>query len=305
LEKDVATCRISCELALRFLGLNVGATTVETLQRLDGSIGQQAKDLANNMTNLQLTNEANKTGIGQLLADRRHHKDESWVRKVIGQLAHPDIHSCKDTIDQTYSNNIDCMLSTDAQYSERNAALIDFFQSGSGIFWVRGKSGSGKSTFMKFLMQHRITVAFLNQWAGSNTVLISSHFFWVAGSPWQKTYQGMLQSLLYQVLSADVTLASEIITEQEARRLREANDINFWTEQTLLECLLAALARRSRHHCFFIDGLDECQPERDHPRLLATIYTLASFDHVNIVASSRPWAVFQQKPVNSARNLTM
>jgi len=41
-----------------------------------------------------------------------------------------------------------------------------WLKSGSGIFHVSGKLGSGKSTLMKFLCEHPDTTAKLTEWAG-------------------------------------------------------------------------------------------------------------------------------------------
>jgi hypothetical protein len=65
-----------------------------------------------------------------------------------------------------------------------DSRLSDWFLSGSGTFWISGKPGSGKSTFMKFIAKHPRTRELLAGWAGSSdTLAVAAHFFWIAGTP--------------------------------------------------------------------------------------------------------------------------
>lgn len=59
------------------------------------------------------------------------------------------------------------------------------------------------------------------------------------------------------------------------------------------------------HYCFLIDGLDECQPESAHTRLMSTLETIASYERVKIIVSSRSWSVFEQKLTNDKWKLTV
>jgi hypothetical protein len=50
----------------------------------------------------------------------------------------------------------------------------------SGVFWISGKAGSGKSTLMKFLGGHARLRTKLQVWAGGCETFVASHFFWSA-----------------------------------------------------------------------------------------------------------------------------
>jgi len=45
--------------------------------------------------------------------------------------------------------------------------LLDWISSGAGTFHISGKLGSGKSTLMKYLCDHKRTSELLRQWAGT------------------------------------------------------------------------------------------------------------------------------------------
>lgn len=53
-----------------------------------------------------------------------------------------------------------------AEKSEAKKKLISWLSTGSGIFHLSGKLGSGKSTLMKYLCEHHRTAAELEKWAG-------------------------------------------------------------------------------------------------------------------------------------------
>ncbi|KAI8170236.1 hypothetical protein K4K49_000180 [Colletotrichum sp. SAR 10_70] len=62
-----------------------------------------------------------------------------------------------------------------------DSRLANWFLSGSGTFWISGKPGSGKSTFMKFISKHTRTKELLETWAGpTGTLAIATHCFWIA-----------------------------------------------------------------------------------------------------------------------------
>ncbi|KAJ5002792.1 hypothetical protein K4K48_012903 [Colletotrichum sp. SAR 10_66] len=62
-----------------------------------------------------------------------------------------------------------------------DSRLANWFLSGSGTFWISGKPGSGKSTFMKFISKHHRTKELLETWAGpTGTLAIATHCFWIA-----------------------------------------------------------------------------------------------------------------------------
>lgn len=53
---------------------------------------------------------------------------------------------------------------------------------------------------MKYLHRHENTLAALRTWAGGKQLVTASYFFWYAGADMQKSQQGLLQTLLYDIL---------------------------------------------------------------------------------------------------------
>lgn len=167
-----------------------------------------------------------------------------------------------------------------------------------GIFWVTGKAGSGKSTLMKHVSEHPETQEILCQWASSRSLVIVSHYFWYLGTSMQKSYEGLLRSILHDILAKCPDLIEQVCKSRWADELagREIS-ARPWSNTELLQCVsrLADHAIKSEGtdicFCFFIDGLDEY--DGDHRQVIDTLSALAQGTRFKICASSRPWNVFQ------------
>lgn len=169
--------------------------------------------------------------------------------------------------------------------------LVKWFEEGEGVFWVSGKPGSGKSTFMKFIADHPATKAALSQWAGSNRMLIASYYFWSVGTEMQKSQQGLLQTLLFEILRCCPDL---IPITCRARWTSETVDLQQpWTLSELRTSIRNLSLDNGQNYkfCFFIDGLDEYQG--DHIDFCEDLVSLLSATSIKLCVSSRPWNVFE------------
>lgn len=160
----------------------------------------------------------------------------------------------------------------------------------NGIYWITGKAGSGKSTLMKFIIEQHTTRTALREWAGSDDLVIAKHFFWSPGTTIQKSQEGLLRALLFQILSQQ----PEIIEKVCAERIHApyAESFGPWNRSQLLQALdnIGAITNLKYKACLFIDGLDEYQG--DHADLVHIIQRIANHPNMKICASSRPWLDF-------------
>jgi hypothetical protein len=177
-----------------------------------------------------------------------------------------------------------------------DSRLADWLRSGGGIFWISGKPGSGKSTFMKFIASHDQTTNLLAEWAGPmNKLAIATHFFWIAGTAVQKSWLGLLRSLLFDVFHKHPFTVPLVSPHRWAAA--RAGDWQAaaepWSviELTAALRVLASAKDMPLKMCFFIDGLDEY--DSDHTELCAVLRDMADSPRVKICLSSRPWAVFE------------
>lgn len=156
------------------------------------------------------------------------------------------------------------------------------------VYWIKGKPGSGKSTMMKRIVETEV-VEHIASRTPHVRALSASFFIWKPATvPLQKTVEGMLRSLLYQIFDRDQY--RQLILPFIHRHRAEENYIPVWTEATLKGVLLSVLAAAEAYPyrlCLFIDGLDEiAQGSWSHLRsLLGDIHRSGS---VWLCVSSRP-----------------
>ncbi|KAH6609937.1 hypothetical protein Trco_003283 [Trichoderma cornu-damae] len=169
------------------------------------------------------------------------------------------------------------------------------------IYWITGKPGSGKSTFIRFLFEHESTTERLGVWSGDKPVFTAGFFFWTSGSREQRSQAGLLRSLLHQLLSAYPALAPSAFPQlwEKLKTLTTKERVALrldWPVADLLEAFQGAMdaAASQMNICLFIDGLDEF--EGDHAAMVEFFKNLCLGERgrsTKICLSSRPWTVFQ------------
>ena len=169
--------------------------------------------------------------------------------------------------------------------------FLDWLENQGGVYWVAGKPGSGKSTHMKYLTGHDRTKECLLKWAKPAKLETASFHFWNAGYTMQKSQQGLLRSLLYEVLRRCPNLTS-LVRASELRNF-EVSEEERWSLPKIFQ---AVQIIRDQHNlavkfCFFIDGLDEYEGE--HNEIIEALNFLTASSNVKLCVSTRPWNVFE------------
>ncbi|KAI1740332.1 hypothetical protein F4680DRAFT_116318 [Xylaria scruposa] len=177
-----------------------------------------------------------------------------------------------------------------------------WLREGSGTFWVQGKAGSGKSTLMKFICSHSITMKSLHEWAGSKRLVTAEFFFWSAGTRLQKSREGLLRSLLFEILRKCPELIPRVSKSHHKAPFRRRgpysyiDDEELWSQEDLMvayRSLVSYCDEEDVKFCFFIDGLDEFEEEsKTHSDLIETLRVLNASQNIKFCVSSRPWTVF-------------
>lgn len=174
------------------------------------------------------------------------------------------------------------------------------------LYWITGKAGSGKSTLMKHVYHEPRTRQALLHWASPNPLVVAAFFFWRTGSRLQKTEEGLLRSLLYQVLYTHRELIPIIFPNNNSSQGQLSADP--WTIHTLRRVFQILIRQKSvsLKICFFIDGLDEY--DGGHADIAELVNDIAKVDNIKICASSRPLPdfehSFQRRPSLMLQNLT-
>ncbi|KAL8792379.1 MAG: hypothetical protein Q9195_004992 [Heterodermia aff. obscurata] len=192
--------------------------------------------------------------------------EDRYYDEVVKSLFYPDIFSRQEQVDHDFDGIED---SYEWIFQERQTGyaynwdnFTQWLKSGHGSYWINGKAGSGKSTLMSYICQNNRRLKLLKQWSIDRRLLTPTYFFWAAGTKQQRTVEGLLRSLIYQMLV-------------------ECHE--------LVNCLQSGFPIAV---CMFIDGLDEI--DGDYHGFLRLVDKLANQENVKICLSSRPLLVFEE-----------
>ncbi|KAI4859835.1 hypothetical protein F4820DRAFT_438659 [Hypoxylon rubiginosum] len=226
---------------------------------------------------------------------------------IIEQLRFDSIYDRYTTLRRAHDRTLTWLLDVNGQRSP--ATFSDWCKSNSDTFWVTGKPGSGKSTLMKFLCEDPRTAELLRSWANPRRLVTANYFFWnMAKNPLQKSQEGLLRSLIYQILQQCPEYTLKIHYMATTSQRCGLNEAKGWGHNVacisefkvtltvpalanMLEALCKLLAQSSIKLCLFIDGLDEYTGSPDD--IISLISRLASPGDVKICLSSRPWNKFE------------
>ncbi|KAI0542623.1 hypothetical protein GGR58DRAFT_256736 [Xylaria digitata] len=169
--------------------------------------------------------------------------------------------------------------------------LLRWLQQGEGIFWVTGRPGSGKSTFMKHIADSPDTRAALRQWSSPSEPVISSHYFWIFGTSMQKSKEGLLRTLLFEIFRQYPSLLKAVCPDRWESEFSSSAAAKPWSTAELRHVLdLVTSPEIDVKTCFFIDGLDEYNG--DHLEVSEELLRLSKLKNIKCCISSRPWNVF-------------
>ncbi|TGO55227.1 hypothetical protein BCON_0095g00410 [Botryotinia convoluta] len=175
-------------------------------------------------------------------------------------------------------------------YDPQTTGFLQWLRKGGDIYWINGNAGSGKSTLMKYLVGNNVVKAALLAWAGTKPLFMGNCFFCYAGNELEKYQQGLLQSLLYNILGNCLSVLPKLFPERWASP--DHSGINMdgsWSRNELLDAFEKLTKKQlwPGRFVFFIDGVDEYMEDpAEIARLLKAFATSAD---VKVIVSSRPW----------------
>jgi len=160
-------------------------------------------------------------------------------------------------------------------------------------FWICGKPGSGKSTFVKFLSEHPTTLKMLNALDTEEApgFKVLSHFIWISGQPMEAKIKGVLCSLIYQLVQTNrdrsYGVSQAILNKFPCVEFKDSH--SDWSARELKEVLFFVTSSSLvGPHCIFIDGLDEIDPSEGPGELLQLLSEMRSIPKLKLCVSSRP-----------------
>ncbi|KAI0975557.1 hypothetical protein F4678DRAFT_483832 [Xylaria arbuscula] len=115
---------------------------------------------------------------------------------ILNALHYDTMMERESRIDPAYGQTCEWIL------SPKVSPFHSFLSSKDPILWISGKAGSGKSTLMKYAWKsEEMRKELLQGWARGGELIMARFFMFEGGNRIQKTYEGFLRSVLYQILS--------------------------------------------------------------------------------------------------------
>ena len=172
-----------------------------------------------------------------------------------------------------------------------------WLESSQGLYWCRGRPGSGKSTLMKWLFNDSRTITACSK--GRGRQIRASFFFYDRGSNIiQKSFQGLLQGIVHQVLNQVPELLHLVVPIYYQNR--DSLD-TVWTAEDIEEAFNALRTQQilKLDVILFLDALDEYNGRHetfaDFLGRLVNRDTDSGLTSIKICFSSRPLQIFMDK----------
>lgn len=231
-----------------------------------------------------------------VLRQETYRRADIATERILESLRYPEMDARKNAIrenhPETFRWAFERRPGLPGVEDTTTTELVAWLQSDAQVFWISGKPGSGKSTLMRYIVMNPSTKEHFESWRSD--VLVLCHYFWKPVGELQRNVEGMLCSLLFQLLCKDHRLIHCLVGKIEDIALKRK--VWDWATGDLNRALLVLLDASSRPTCLFLDGLDEAQdhllwlePPDDGPCLLER---LVGNGKVKICLSSREEPVF-------------
>jgi hypothetical protein len=182
-------------------------------------------------------------------------------------------------------------------WDHSQAGFLDWLQHGTGLFWICGKAGSGKSTLMNYLVREERTVREHDIGKSTGSIVIA-HFFDSTAGPLESSKEGFLRACIYQILHK-VPRTYEAVQLLDKKSLKPCKTLDLSNDS--LEVALNSIlfsAYCPRIFCL-VDAADECTGSHTEFAKFLLSLSLKKPDRIKICVSSRPDGdfsnIFKQK----------
>ncbi|KAL7920620.1 hypothetical protein ACQKWADRAFT_298002 [Trichoderma austrokoningii] len=153
----------------------------------------------------------------------------SSIQEIHDKLYMPELNHRISQIEDAFQNTFKWIFDLDL--------FTRWLREGSGLFWINGKPGSGKSTLMKYIFQSPLTWDLLYNWRKGSLDIKAGFFFHYRGTAMQKSFEGVLRSLIIQILEPHRTAFQRQYQEtwQRYQDLDQQRAIFYYQKEAIIE----------------------------------------------------------------------
>lgn len=226
-------------------------------------------------------------------------EQHSLRRRLLDALAFPDMNDRQNQIERLVGDFGDTFQWIFDDFDQNRFPA--WLQEGSGVFWICGKAGSGKSSLMDLIARNiedgGLFFDLLKQWAGTETPgLLTFWFYRPSPNELIKSTSGLWRSLCFQILNQEPNLSKKIRENSDGKvpeklktsLIASGSCVQSWSDSQLKSWLEYLLTHCDSKYCLLIDGLDEV----GESALEAVKEVSRMSSHVKICCSSRPESSF-------------
>jgi hypothetical protein len=214
---------------------------------------------------------------------------------ILNRLYYQAIADRYERIPQAYQNTFEWVFHEPTVSNDKTSfdSYLGWLRGHEPVYWVTGKPGAGKSTLMKYMYTEPRTRQHATYWSGNAELITAGFYFWNSGTELQMSREGLLQTLLYQIVKRDRGLIPLAFHESWQNYELLGGDVqDTWRWPDLVKFFKTLISDDKRRFLFFIDGLDEFAG--DHTELVNFILEISQFRNVKICVASRPWLKFEE-----------
>ncbi|KAK3314212.1 small s protein [Apodospora peruviana] len=261
----------------------------KAIEKLDVSADERHREVLERLDHVALTPPTSDAADAKARQDRiKELSDRLWFDAI------PRRHHA---IKAAHAKTFEWIFTGQKKTQESNTTLMEWMSTGSGLYWVSGRAGCGKSSLMRFLEDDPRTISAFQEWAGERNLVLATFYFWNserAGDPILKSLSGLCRGILYGLIQQDDKFADLLFPHHFVAGRRWDN--NFPTLLDMTEAFERLLAAKELPAAvgLIIDGLDEYEATSREQMAMAEMLCHASESpHLKIVVSSRPEDAFE------------
>lgn len=218
---------------------------------------------------------------------------------ICDSLRFDSMENREEAITKSFGSTFQWIFDRDPQISLGGAPMWSSFPAWlegnySLPYWITGKPGSGKSTMMKFILQHPFLGEHLQKWSQGSPQYTIKYYAWRPGAEMARSEDGLLRTLLHQILDLNPKMIPFLCPRRWSlfHAVREVDSFPPWATWELDESFgrLLQMEEDKPLLALFIDGLDEFDVAPVD--LCQRILTISSHKSVKVCVASRPWPQF-------------